>query len=281
VVGVVRRPYPSASDRRFAVVPRTGSDLRIGGPADDPGSGPSSGPGSGSGSGGAGGGGTAGGSGGSAGGGGSSAAGPPNGSAGPDGSWIDVDLVALDEHVGQRVRVGGLVAGLESDGFRLDDGTAVGRIVLDGAAAGQLASLAVGDALAVVGSVERRESAGRQEPLVVVDDPAAVLRAGDPVPDPNTGLDPAAGAAAASGDPGVDQRTATLVDPAVPEVGAAGIVLIGLASLAVTLLRRRRSRRRLAATVAARLDALVGVRRPALAPAEATTSTAEPAGPSR
>jgi hypothetical protein len=110
---------------------------------------------------------------------------------------------------------------------------------------------------------------------VIVEDPAAVLRAGDPVPDPSTGLDPASSPAFGSGDPAaIESQTAGLVDPAVPEVGAAGIALIGLASLAVTLLRRRRSRRLLAATVAARLDALVGARRPALATAEATAAAA-------
>ena len=51
---------------------------------------------------------------------------------------------------------------------------------------------------------------------------------------------------------------ATVSDPIAPEVGIAGIVLVALASLAVTLLRRQRCRRRLAARIAARLDALVG-----------------------
>jgi hypothetical protein len=235
-------------------------------------------------------GGSAGGSGGGAtGGSGASSTGSavPGGSGGPGGSWIGVDLVALDEHVGQRVRVGGLVAALESDGFRLDDGTATGRVVLAGAATGQLATLAPGDALAVVGNVERRDAGTAPEAVVVVDDPAAVLRAGDPVPDPSTGLDPAgsadaaaiAAAGAGSGDPlHFDARTAGLADPAVPEVGALGIVLIGLASLAVTLLRRRRGRRRLATAVAARLDALVGARRPA--PATAGLTMSGTAGPS-
>ncbi len=35
IVGIVRRPYPSASDRRFAIVPRSARDLTIGGTADD------------------------------------------------------------------------------------------------------------------------------------------------------------------------------------------------------------------------------------------------------
>src|SRR5204863_5701849 len=35
IVGIVRRPYPSASDRRFAIVPRSSRDVTLGGPSDD------------------------------------------------------------------------------------------------------------------------------------------------------------------------------------------------------------------------------------------------------
>ncbi len=44
----------------------------------------------------------------------------------------DADLVDLDARVGRLVRVGGLVVDLEPDGFTLDDGTAIGRVVLRG-----------------------------------------------------------------------------------------------------------------------------------------------------
>jgi len=50
---------------------------------------------------------------------------------------------------------------------------------------------------------------------------------------------------------------AGLGDPAIPEIGIAGIVLVSLASLAVTMLRRQRMRRRFAARIADRLAALV------------------------
>ena len=66
----------------------------------------------------------------------------------------DVDLVALADHVGQTVRVGGLVAELAPDGFRLDDGTAIGRIVLTGEAADYLPLIDPGDALNATGRVE-------------------------------------------------------------------------------------------------------------------------------
>ena len=175
VVGIVRRPYPSASDQRFAVVPRAASDLTIGGAADDA-SGTGHGrldrrrrardehlpP-------------TDGGSG--------------AGSPGPGGAadWVAIDLVAIDEHVGERVRVGGLVDALETDGFRLDDGTAVGRVVLEAAALPQLASLGAGDALSVVGRVERRSGEAGSETVIVVDDPAAIARPAIPCRTPAPG----------------------------------------------------------------------------------------------
>jgi hypothetical protein len=52
--------------------------------------------------------------------------------------------------------------------------------------------------------------------------------------------------------------SATVADPIAPELGIAGIVLAGLASIAVTLLRRQRSRQRFGDRISARLDALVG-----------------------
>jgi hypothetical protein len=66
---------------------------------------------------------------------------------------------------------------------------------------------------------------------------------------------------------------------AVPELGALGIVLIGVASLAVTLLRRHRMRRRLATRIADRLAAFVAGSspvQPALAPAAAGPATSGP-----
>jgi hypothetical protein len=189
--------------------------------------------------------------------------------------------VAIDEHVGERVRVGGLVDALETDGFRLDDGTAVGRVVLEAAALPQLASLAAGDALSVVGRVEGRSSEAASETVIVVDDPAAIARAGDPVPDASSGLDPI-GLIVPGDSPGPDPgiQTAALADPVVPEVGAVGIVLIGIASLAITWLRRQRGRRRLAARIANRLEAIAVPRQPATVAVEASQPAVERARPS-
>ncbi len=245
VVGIVRRPYPSASDRRFAVIPRSAGDLTLGGPADDAGRGA--------------GGSAIGtttraatGSGPVAGGASSSSA------AGGDGLPVDIDLVAINDHVGQMVRVGGLVAGTRTDGFDLDDGTSVEQVVLRGSAVGLAPTIVEGDAVSLTGRVERLADGSA---AVTIDDAAAVVLAGDPTAEASGDASaggsgtPDASGPTASGLPTV---VAGLAEPAVPEAGAAGIGLIGLASLGVTLLRRHRTQRRIAARIARRLDELVG-----------------------
>ena len=74
-----------------------------------------------------------------------------------------------DAFVGRLVRVGGLVVDLRPDGFTLDDGTAIGRIVLRGAALELLPLIEPDDALNAIGRVE----AATDGVVVVVDDPAA------------------------------------------------------------------------------------------------------------
>jgi hypothetical protein len=238
IVGIVRRPYPSATDRRFAVVPRSATDLTLGGPAAD---GADEARASSSGT--TGGAGTTG----------SGAA--PGASATSNNGPLDVDLVALDEHVGRQVRVGGLVAGIVADGFDLDDGTSIGRIVLRGAALEALGSIGIGDALGAIGRVERTDAAI----VIAVEDPAGIVLVGDPV-----AAESAAAPGGGSSGPDVGTiatgpggRAAAMADPLVPEIGIVGILLVGAASFAVTALRRQRSRRLLTARIAARLDGLV------------------------
>ena len=107
VIGVVRRPYPTAADRRFGILPRGTADITLG--AATPAA-ASAGPGA--------------------------TDVPAGSSALPSASTVDaprdVDLVGLDAAVGTLVRVGGLVDELRPDGFTLDDGTATGRVVLRG-----------------------------------------------------------------------------------------------------------------------------------------------------
>jgi hypothetical protein len=244
VVGIVRRPYPSASDRRFAIVPRSSRDLTVGGSADGAASG-SAGPGS-------------------TGAIGSAAGGSPGASGSLAAEPVELDLAALAAHVGQTVRVGGLVESVSGDGFRLDDGTAVASVRLEDAAADIAGSIVVGDALSATGRVELDPADGTA--IVVVDDPAGILLVGDlGAPDPSaagTIADPSGpsgsvGSALGASTGAQSSLTAGLGDPAIPELGAMGLVLVSLASLAVTLLRRQRMRRRLAARIAERLAALV------------------------
>jgi hypothetical protein len=233
VAGIVRRPYPTATDRRFAVVPRSAADLALGAPAatgpagsgaTTPVAGASSAPGS--------------------------------GSPGGGGEAPDVDLARLGDHVGRVVRVGGLVAELQPDGAILDDGTATARLVLEGDAAGLAALLEPGDALNATGTVELRDG----ETGVVVAKAADLALAGAPVAD-------AADAAAATAQGGLLVPRATggaavraglardmVLDPA--SAGLGTLLLVVTMSVLVTAARRHRGRRLLQARVAARLEAL-------------------------
>ena len=234
VIGIVRRPYPNASDRRFAITPRSPEDVTVAGHA--------------AGAGGAGGSssdGAAGGSGQGA---------PATAAAAIDAE--DADLGDLATFVGRNVRVGGLVVDLGADGFTLDDGTATGRVILRAEALDSLALIEPDDALNVIGRVET----GSHGPVLVVDDPGRLYLAGDPVPDASPDGSRAGAAAGASSGPSItggSGRLAGLGGGGLPvDAGAAGLgglAAISTASIVVTLLRREQSRRRLASRIAARL----------------------------
>jgi hypothetical protein len=235
IVGIVRRPYPGAADRRWSIAPRSPSDIVVGGAR----------PGTASGD----------------------APDPPAGLgavatvAGAATATPSVDLVDLAGHVGLVVRVGGLVTELVQDGFLLDDGTAVGRVVLGGEAAEYLPLLEPGDALNATGRVEQDGGAYR----IVVDDPAGLVRVGDPTLDPT-----AAGVAAehpSAREPGVQEPAGRLagglLGPDSPgTVGLLGIVLVSIASVVVSVLRRQRARRLMAARLAARLASVTAMHGP-------------------
>jgi hypothetical protein len=235
IVGIVRRPYPGATDRRWSIAPRSTADVATasGGATDGARDG---------------------------------SAQPGEAGAGPvgaasDASTSNVDLVDLARHVGQIVRVGGLVTELVPDGFLLDDGTEIGRIVLAGAAAEYLPLIEPGDALNATGRVGQDGDGYR----VVVEDPAGLVRVGDPTLDP-TAPAPVEGPAGVLGSPPPEQLgrlAGGLLGPDLPgTVGAVGIVLVSAASLAVTVLRRQRARRRLAARVAARVASVAATQGP-------------------
>ncbi len=238
VVGIVKRPYPTATDRRFSIVPRGPSDLTFGPVTRGRGAG-AAGP---------------------------SAADPDAVVAGgpaADGSPSspDIDLRDLAAHVGERVRVGGLVSDIRSDGILLDDGTATGRVVLDGDAADLATLLQPGDALTATGTPE-----ARGDVVLVVNDPTAVELAGDPEGEvvaptlldhttdegPTTPLGPEP--------PGVDDiaRPAAAGLQVAPGgvLAGVGLALVLLLGIGGTSIRRQRSRRLVRVQVADRLAAL-------------------------
>lgn len=227
VIGIVRRPYPTATDRRFAVVPRGPSDVAVGPAADTPASG-SRGP-----------------------------AGPGRrAGVGPaSASVLDVDLVDLEAHLGAAVRVGGLVVELMSDGFVLDDGTATAPIVLVEEAAEYAALIEPGDAVNAIGVV-RSLAAGNVG--VVVADASGLIRVGDlgePAQVAEAGVEPASSSPSAADDP----RAADLGNPARAASGFP-VWLVVLGSIASVLLpilaRRYRAQPRVTARIEARLSAV-------------------------
>lgn len=246
IVGIVRRPYPSATDRRWSVVPRGSWDVALGpgGPGTSTASGSSSGStGSGTGRSGPGGVGTAG----------------TATAAGRYEAVPIVDLAALAEHVGELVRVGGLVDGDAPGGFILDDGTALARVQLSGATAEFQALIEAGDAIGVAGTVVAAEDGSAS---IVVTDPAGLVRLGalgESIPIAATGA-----AATVPTDPkrptGRPMSAASLASPFgdLPGgwLGMGGVLGLSMVSLVVTALRRRRTRERLVSVVTARLAEL-------------------------
>jgi hypothetical protein len=239
VTGIARRPYPTASDRRYTVVPRSRADVVLGPPskATTPDASAQA-----------------------------MASGRP--SADPStGAPIDIDLRAIRKHLGETVRVGGLIVEVRSDGILLDDGTSTGTVVLRDGAADYLALLEPGDPINAIGRVERAGSGY----VVVVRDPAGLTRVGDLGVDGSPGPSAAAQAGDQSGSaagPLGRPLEATLGDPlglGLPGLATlASLSLVTLASVAVTLLRRERLRRQIAARMAARIATVVG--HPAAAP---------------
>ena len=248
VTGIARRPSPGASDHRFVITPRFAADVRVTGPT---GTGPSHTP--------------------AGGGTGDQPAvrtpSPTTGGLGHAAGAEDADLLDLKTRTGTLVRVGGIVTDLQPDGFSLDDGTAIGRVVLRGSALERLALVEPDDALNVIGRVEPLAGAL----TVVVDDPGGLIQTGDPLaaePSPTSSepipaTSPADGSPPAiAAEPGSGSRFAGLGGvPSGGDTAAVGVgTLMGVSalSLAVTLLRRRHGRRRLTGRIAARLATFAG-----------------------
>ncbi len=248
VIGIVRGAYPSASDKRSAILPRSRADIQVGPPAAATG-------------------GTA--TGGTSSGGPGRAGGASQGPGDSDSSSAsdamnaapDIDLAALASSDGQLVRVGGVVVDVGPDRFRLDDGTATATVVLSGPALEMLPLIEPDDVVNVTGTVVTDRATGSR--TITTADPAAIAMAGDPVA--------ADGASAAPADavaPSPSSSVAGSVNLAgfdLPGTGPAGLaglaslVVLSLISLGVTLMvRRERARRTLSGRVASRLAAIAG-----------------------
>jgi hypothetical protein len=170
----------------------------------------------------------------------------------------DADLVDLAAHLGQVVRVGGLVVDLGPTGFTLDDGSATGRIELIGPAADMLALIEPDDAINVVGLVRTLEGG---EVGVVVHDPGAITL--------GSALDGNAAATASDGPPEAAVTAPDVVAAGLagdqgwlPGAGAglAGLLGISVASIVAAVARRRHGRHLLTERIAVRLAALGGPR---------------------
>jgi hypothetical protein len=229
VTGIVKRPYPTASDRRFAILPRNGADLTV----EPTGNGSASGGGNGNGG-----------------------AGATPGSPPTDPALDitpDTDLAALLDHVGERVRIGGLIAQLSSTGFDLDDGTALGRVELRDGMLELLPHLDEGEAIAATGTVELLDGA----PIVIVGDDGSLVRVGSlgqALPIGGGSLD--SPEPDASGAPGPLAAGSVPFGADLAPTSLLAMVGLSILSLLATLARRRLARRRLRTALVDRLASL-------------------------
>ncbi|MGH2407558.1 MAG: lamin tail domain-containing protein [Candidatus Limnocylindrales bacterium] len=144
VTGIVRRPYPTAKDRRLAIVPRGSADLSLGPLRNGVPVGTTPGV-------------------------------ATNTGQARDGiAPLDVELGTLGSEVGRVVRVGGLVAAIAGLTVTIDDGSARATVRLPGSARQLAQELAIGDPLNVIGLVAALGSGWQ----VVVAEPTDVWRIG-------------------------------------------------------------------------------------------------------
>jgi hypothetical protein len=233
ITGIVRRAWPTASDQRFAIVPRSPDDVRLG-PAPGPGAGPGADAGSGSDQGtdpnAAPGAGPAS----------PDALGGPGGT--PDGTLV-VRLADLPRYVGRRVRVGATVADADTSVLTLRDGAATGRVRLLDPLPADEAPLAAGETVNVTGTVTRLPSSGL-ELVASAADLTRAARLGAPTPAPR--LPTPSVLPAEPGPAGPDTAAAAPAAGGLPPTLVAALVLIGIASCVATAAalawwRRRRS----------------------------------------
>ena len=245
IVGIAKRPYPTATDRRFAILPRSTADLTV----------------------------TASGAGGADTSGGAASPRRPGGPAGraaatarpaasspraepPSAATpsapLDVDLVDLPASAGRIVRVGGLITGVDGLGIVIDDGTATAHADLAGDAASVLPQLVPGLAVNLIGAAETgpgpRLAVTRAQDVIPVANPATPP---DASPSPPVASAPPPRPPAAGDAFGLSDSAADPTDEPVPPAGSVVSVVVlllclALAGIAALFLRRRRPMRLMA-----------------------------------
>jgi hypothetical protein len=228
VTAIVRRPYPTAKDRRLALVPRSVSDLALG-PMPRAANPATSGRPAGDG-----------------------LVGALLAGAGPAAvAPVDADLGTLAAEIGRLVRVGGLVAAIEGTSVTIEDGTATAVLRLPATARQLVQGLVIGEPLNAVGRVVA--AGGGWE--VVVTDAADISRVGRLAPaltpTPTAPL-PAPGAPQLSG----PDLTAGAAPAALAALSISGA--LGLFGAATTWTRRRRMERLFWERVRRRLAEVAG-----------------------
>jgi len=237
VTGVVKRAYPTASDQRFAVVPRTAADIRLG-PASGDGPNATAAPGI-----------TFGPDGSSYG----SAPPPELGTDGPVTSGAVnqvVSLADLASHEGQPVAVGGVVTRIDGARLTIDDGSASAVVRLVGEASGLASAVAMGDVLNARGVVERNAAGGLE---VAVDDPSAIEWAAPLIALSSLGPSPWAVSSTEATPSGEGTSTTS---PGHAALVALALVGLAIGLLAATLLATPASRKRVQRVLVAGADGL-------------------------
>jgi hypothetical protein len=249
VTGIVRRPYPSATDRRFAIVPRSVRDVvRVGAAAAVPASGGIHR---------------------------STIAVDPEPAPGTDGGPELVDVARLGEYEGRTVRVGGLITDRTGDQLWLDDGTGRAALVLGPTVIAAGIPFTAGDAIEAVG-------------VVMVDADAAVLRVDDPAGLILAGASGPVVAVTAAVPPGGEVVRAATDDHLLPAAGrdssagteayVGGLALLALLLMSGWAVRRGMLRRASDATIRRRLAAIPA---PVSRSHQADLGRTSPSGPSR
>jgi hypothetical protein len=208
ITGIVKRPYPTASDQRMAIVPRTTQDISLGGATPKPSVTPRA---------------------------------ASQGSALPAAPWLPqpgstssavgdltasssagaqpqpIALADIASHEGATVLVGGRIEAIDGDRLLLNDGTSTAAVRL--ASRIGAPSFSVGALVNARGVVTRTEQGGLE---VVVDD-ATQIRA----------LDPSLARAEASAGSGGTPAPQTATEPSTPPAGnPMGLAVLGVLAFA-------------------------------------------------